>query len=170
MKTFIQSFIFLLGIYFLYQYYGEELLTQISNRPNTASNTQQQPNLGVAHSLRFPRSNDGHYWINMNVDNTEINFIVDTGATQLTLSHQDAERLNLYLNENDYTIPVRTAAGMTTVAEITIDRISVGVIELYDVKAFVAREGMLAVSLLGMNFLNRLNRFEFANDTLILEQ
>ncbi|HRW28750.1 MAG TPA: TIGR02281 family clan AA aspartic protease, partial [Emcibacteraceae bacterium] len=80
------------------------------------------------------------------------------------------QNLNLNLHESDYTIPVNTAAGQTTMAPVTLDVVSVGVIELYDVKAFVARDGMLSVSLLGMNYLNRLDRFSFKDQRLILEQ
>jgi aspartyl protease family protein len=106
----------------------------------------------------------------MDVSNNPIAFIVDTGASVVTLSHQDAENLNLYLSDFDYNITVRTAAGLTTMAEINLDRVTIGVIELYNVKAFVAREGMLSVSLLGMNFLNRLDRFEFQDGQLVMEQ
>ncbi|MEZ5757525.1 MAG: TIGR02281 family clan AA aspartic protease [Emcibacteraceae bacterium] len=124
----------------------------------------------VVNSMEVQRSGDGHYWLDMNVNSQNILFIVDTGASYITLSQQDAKDLNLNLHESDYTIPVNTAAGQTTMAPVTLDVVSVGVIELYDVKAFVAREGMLSVSLLGMNYLNRLDRFSFKDQKLILEQ
>ena len=65
---------------------------------------------------------------------------------------------------------MNTAGGETKMAEINIDRISYGVIDIYNVDALVAREGMLSVSLLGMNFLNRLDRFQFNDGKLLLEQ
>lgn len=170
MKLFFKLFIFLLGLSLIYQFYGEDVIKRASENSNVRSNPPAQSNVNVAHSLEFPRSSDGHYWMVMNVENTKVTFIVDTGASMVTLSHRDAEKLNLRLNDQDYSMPVRTAAGMSTVAEVEIGRMSVGALELYNVKAFVAREGMLATSLLGMNFLNRLKRFEFAGNKLVLEQ
>ena len=113
---------------------------------------------------------EGHYWLDMQVSNYDVQFIVDTGATLVTLSYSDAQKMNLYLNESDFSIPVNTAGGVTKMAEINIDRISYGVIDVYNVQALVAQEGMLSVSLLGMNFLNRLDRFQFDDGKLIIEQ
>lgn len=165
-------------LYLLFLAFGEEIIRYSTNQTrltqdagpealNSAS-LNSVPNL--VHTMTIDVQSDGHYWIKTNINNNPVSFIVDTGASLVTLSHQDAKALNLYLNENDYNVTVRTAAGMTSMAEVTIDVISMGVIELYDVKALIAREGMLSVSLLGMNFLNRLERFEFKNSQLIIEQ
>ncbi|MDG1707708.1 MAG: TIGR02281 family clan AA aspartic protease, partial [Emcibacteraceae bacterium] len=163
-KTFI-----LLGIgYFLFNTFAEDILKYTANEQPTAEIKTQDKISNLVHSVEIPRQRDGHYWVNMDISNNPIAFIIDTGASVVTLSHNDAEKLNLYLSDFDYNITVRTAAGLTTMAEINLDRMTLGVIELYDVKAFVAREGMLSVSLLGMNFLNRLERFEFQDGQLIM--
>ena len=112
---------------------------------------------------------DGHYWVDVNVNGNETRFVVDTGATFIVLSDNDARNLDIPYFENDYSVVVNTASGQTTMAEVTLDVVSVGAIELYGVKAYIARPGMLSVSLLGMNFLSRLDRFEFSNEKLILE-
>ena len=153
--------------------YGDQITMLIDHNikakeGRNASNVTSTSN--VVNSMEVQRSGDGHYWLDMNVNSQNIHFIVDTGASYITLSQQDAQNLNLNLHESDYTIPVNTAAGQTTMAPVTLDVVSVGVIELYDVKAFVARDGMLSVSLLGMNYLNRLDRFSFKDQRLILEQ
>lgn len=121
-------------------------------------------------SIQIPIKRDGHYWVNMSVNYNDVNFIVDTGASYVTISHEDGQRLNLNLFENDYNIRVNTAAGQTTMAEVSLDMMKIGGIELRNVRAFVAREGMLSVSLLGMNYLNRLDSFEFRDQKLIFEQ
>ncbi|MCP5382340.1 MAG: TIGR02281 family clan AA aspartic protease [Kordiimonadaceae bacterium] len=153
--------------------YGDQITTMIDHhvRATEGRNASRETSTAnVVNSMEVQRSGDGHYWLDMNVNSQNIHFIVDTGASYITLSLQDAQNLNLNLHESDFTIPVNTAAGQTTMAAVTLDVVSVGVIELYDVKAFVAREGMLSVSLLGMNYLNRLDRFSFKDQKLILEQ
>lgn len=165
-------------LYLLFISFGEDIIRYSTNQfrlTENAGSTAKNPTAmtsvpNLVHTMTIPIQRDGHYWIRTDINNNPVSFIVDTGASIVTLSHEDAKALNLYLNENDYNITVRTAAGMTSMAEVTIDVLSIGVIELYDVKALIAREGMLSVSLLGMNFLNRLERFEFKNSQLIIEQ
>lgn len=167
---FFTKAVFFIGLlYVLYTSFGEEFLTNSSNRSRMPS-TSEQNAANVVHSLEIPMQRDGHYWLDMHVSNYDVQFIVDTGATLVTLSYADAEKMNLYLNKSDFNIPVNTAGGVIKMAEINIDRISYGVIDVYDVKALVAQKGMLSVSLLGMNFLNRLDRFQFKDGKLIIEQ
>ena len=157
----------------LVSFYGNDLVRLVSNEAKLARDAgpeQLRPDANMVHSLQIPVNRDGHYWLDMDVNNNDVHFVVDTGASYVTLSHQDAQKLDLRIFENDYDVVVNTAAGQTTMAEVNLDVVAVGVIELYDVKAFVAREGMLSVSLLGMNYLSRLDRFEFQDQKLILEQ
>lgn len=157
---------------FMISNYGDDLVNRITEARALQDNSNEQISSSInnVHSMQVPMQRDGHYWVDMDVNNNNVKFIVDTGATYVTLSHQDAENLDLHLYEDDYDVPVNTAAGLTTMALVSLDVVSIGVIELYDVKAFVARENTLSVSLLGMNFLNRLDGFEFRNQQLILEQ
>jgi|SaaInlStandDraft_2_1057019.scaffolds.fasta_scaffold162904_2 aspartyl protease family protein len=154
-------------------FFGNDIVDSVGDQQLDNGGTKSPSIIGSASassSIQIPIQGDGHYWVNMNVNYNDVNFIVDTGASFVTLSHEDAKKLSLNLFENDYKISVNTAAGRTTMAEVTLDMIKVGGIELRNVKAFVAREGMLTVSLLGMNYLNRLNRFEFSDQKLIFEQ
>ncbi len=167
---FFTKAVFFIGLlYVLYTSYGVDFLTNSANR-SRMPNTEEKNVTNVAHSLEIPMQRDGRYWLDMQVSNYDVQFIVDTGATLVTLSYSDAQKMNLYLNESDFSIPVNTAGGVTKMAEINIDRISYGVIDVYNVQALVAQEGMLSVSLLGMNFLNRLDRFQFDDGKLIIEQ
>ena len=142
---FFTKAVFFIGLlYVLYTSFGDEFLKNSSNR-SRIPDASAQTRANIVHSLEIPMHHDGHYWLDMQVSNQDMRFIVDTGATVITLSHADAEKMNIYLHDNDYNVPVRTAAGPTKMAEINIDRISYGVIEIYDVKALVAQEGMLSV-------------------------
>ncbi len=154
-------------------YYGDEIVHVLTNEAVLSSDKASGGRAaasGIVNTVQVPMHRDGHYWLDVNVNGNRTRFVVDTGATYMTLSYDDARRLDIPYFESDYNIVVNTAAGQTTMAEVTLDVVNVDAIELYDVKAFIAREGMLSVSLLGMNFLNRLDRFEFVDQQLILEQ
>ena len=153
--------------------YGDDIIRIVGNEVRLASDSSPKEfrsSANLVHSFEIPIKQDGHYWVSMNVNNQKVLFIVDTGASSVTLSYADAEKLNLHLFDNDFDIVVNTASGQTTMAEVYLDVVSIGAIELYGVKALVAREGMLSVSLLGMSYLNKLDRFEFRDQKLIIEQ
>ncbi len=63
-----------------------------------------------------------------------------------------------------------SANGITNIAMVTIDSISLGDIEVRNVRAAVARPGQLHVTLLGMSFLKQLSRVDFRGRTLVLSQ
>ena len=94
--------------------------------------------------------------------------MVDTGATIVVLSYEDAERAGIFLNPSDFTQAVTTANGVARIAPVTLDRVTIGDITVRNVPAAVAEPGRLKTSLLGMSFLSRLSRFDMRSDVLVL--
>lgn len=169
----IKTVFFCVFLTIVVSFYSEDIVRiagDEAQRAQETPNRSARTSVNIAHELEIPIRRDGHYWIDMSVNYQNVSFIVDTGASYITLSYEDAQNLDLHLFDNDYDRVVNTASGQTTMAEVTLDVVSVDAIEIYEVKALVAREGMLSVSLLGMNYLSKLNRFEFRDQTLILEQ
>ncbi len=80
----------------------------------------------------------------------------------------DAERAGIDVERLSYTIPVSTANGMTSAARVSIGAIQLGNLERENIGAMVAQKGDLAISLLGMTFLNSLWSFEVRGDRMIL--
>lgn len=153
--------------------YGDEIVHIVSNEATLARQStpkQIHASNNIVNTVQIPRQRDGHYWAEVGINHSNVSFIVDTGASILTLSYIDAKKLNIPYFENDYNVVVNTAAGQTRMAPVRLDSVRIGSIEIYDVDALIARDGELAVSLLGMNYLNRLDRFEFRDQRLILEQ
>lgn len=121
---------------------------------------------GVAVSI--PKNKvDGHYWTNARVNNGVINFLVDTGASTVALTPEDARRAGINMNELQYNVPVATAAGQNVAASVQLKSISVGPVTLRNVRAIVVPEG-LSTSLLGMSFLGQLQKVEATPHALIL--
>jgi aspartyl protease family protein len=110
---------------------------------------------------------DGHYWAEADVNGHEVRFLVDTGATAVALTADDATRLGLAPATLDYTAKVMTANGPARAAQVKLDSISVAGAEVHDVDALVIENG-LQTSLLGMTYLGRLSQFEATKTSLIL--
>lgn len=112
----------------------------------------------------------GHFNARVEVNGRSINAMVDTGATVVALSYEDARRSGVFISNSDYTARVRTANGIARVAPVTLPRVRIGDILVRNVKGVVSEPGKLDGTLLGMSFLGRLQRVEIRNGRLILQQ
>lgn len=119
-------------------------------------------------AVRIKKGWSGHFIAKTHIRNTAINMIVDTGASTVVLSHEDARRLGIRTEDLRYTVNVQTANGSSEAARVYLDRVSVGAVDVPDVEALIAKPGSLHQSLLGMSFLSRLRSYEFAGDFLEL--
>lgn len=113
------------------------------------------------------RSSDGHYWAQADVDGRAVKVLVDTGASVVALTREDAARLGLRLKPDDFTREVQTASGSARAAPVTLDRVAVAGASVDNVEALVVEAG-LSHSLLGMSYLGRLSRFEATPSGLTL--
>ncbi|WPX96308.1 TIGR02281 family clan AA aspartic protease [Candidatus Bandiella euplotis] len=107
-----------------------------------------------------------HFFANAQVNGVDISFLIDTGATDVALTRNDAKKLGINLESLSYTKKVLTANGTTWSAPIKLDSIQVGDITVNDVSASVSIDEGLDVSLLGMSFLNKLDSYQVHDDTL----
>lgn len=128
----------------------------------------------VAVTPEAPRQNasiakarDGHYWAEAEVKGERVRFLVDTGASAVSLTLADARRLGIQTDRLDYAYSVVTASGQARAAPVTLGEISVAGARLTDVQALVIEDG-LESSLLGMSYLGRLASFEATRTALIL--
>ena len=95
----------------------------------------------------------GHFIAEGTVNGGHMRFLVDTGATAVSLPASDAIRLGLDYRGGQR-IRMQTANGTAPAYTTKLERIKIGDIELYNVDAIVIESG-LHVALLGMTFLNR---------------
>lgn len=116
-----------------------------------------------------PRSRDGHYYLTLSVNDTPVRFVVDTGATDIVLSHSDAERVGLVLDDLVYLGRARTANGEVRTAPVRLDSIAAGQIADRNVSAWV-NSGDMDGSLLGMSYLHRWDKIEINKDELVLSR
>lgn len=112
---------------------------------------------------------DGHFYVDAKVNGRTIALVVDTGASMVALRESDARRAGIRLRRGDFDAPISTANGMAYAADVTLRRISIGGINIRNVRAVVIPDERLNISLLGATFLNKLRRFEVSNNILVLE-
>jgi aspartyl protease family protein len=114
------------------------------------------------------KSQGGHYLADTVVDGSPVSMMVDTGATMVALSYEDAERAGLNPQTLDFSAMVMTANGPARSAYVTLPQLSIGGIQRTNVRAGIAERGKMDRSLLGMNFLSTLSSVSFSGDELRL--
>jgi aspartyl protease family protein len=120
-----------------------------------------------AGQIIVPRARDGHYYLQLNINDAAINFVVDTGATAMVLTQDDAARAGIDLETLNYLGRANTANGEVRTAFVTLDTVTLGDITDRGVSA-VVNEGEMKGSLLGMGYLQKWGRIEIAGGELIL--
>ena len=118
-------------------------------------------------SVTIPVSGNGHYNLRLSINSVLVDFVVDTGATDIVLSQSDAKRIGIDIDTLAFTGRASTANGVVETARITLDTIEIANIVDRDVSA-VVNKGELFGSLLGMGYLQRWGRIEIANGILSL--
>lgn len=112
---------------------------------------------------------DGHFYATLQVNGQNIEFVVDTGATDLVLSKQDADRAGIDLENLRFNIPAQTANGQVMGAFVRLESIRLGPFTDYNIPATV-NGGDLGTSLLGMAYLNRYRGFEVDGGRMYLKR
>ena len=135
-----------------------------AGKQEPARKTVNQPSRTIV--LRADRQ--GHFWIRGRVNQADVHFMIDTGATGIALNQQDAASAGIHLQDRDFTLRSHTANGIARAAPVEIRTLEVGPITVRGVSAHVMEGSMTGIALLGMSFLRRLDSFELRGDTLTL--
>ena len=120
-------------------------------------------------AIALPRAPDGHYYVTAEVNGAAIDFLVDTGASDIVLSRADAARIGFDLEKLAFLGSARTANGVVPIAYSRLKAIQLG--PYLDRGLSVAiNGGEMEKSLLGMSYLGLFGRIEIAQDQLILRR
>jgi aspartyl protease family protein len=120
-------------------------------------------------TVEVARTGAGDFAIASEINGAHVHMVLDTGASSVVLTQEDAKAAGLPIALLDYTVSIDTANGRTRAAPVTLDRIAVGGLEERSVDALVVQPGQLQTSLLGMSFLNRLQSWQVVGDRLVLK-
>jgi aspartyl protease family protein len=119
-------------------------------------------------TVELERAAGGDFNVTAQINGAPVAMVLDTGASSVVLTRDDARAAGLPLEVLAYTANVDTANGRARAAPVTLDRIAIGGLVEHSVAALVAQPGQLKRSLLGMSFLNRLQSWEVRGDRLLL--
>jgi aspartyl protease family protein len=120
------------------------------------------------HAMALSEDADGSFHVVGRVNGQPVNFLVDTGASDIVLSPADASRLGIDPATLRFTRPYETANGIGQGAAYTAASLEVGKIRLSNV-AMSINQAPMSTSLLGMTFLKRIDSFEIKDGQLILK-
>jgi aspartyl protease family protein len=109
---------------------------------------------------------NGHFEADVQINGQTISMLVDTGASMVALSREDAERVGIIPENLTYSMSVMTANGRAQAAPVTLSEVAIGPIVRNNVNASVAEDGKLDQSLLGMSFLSTLGSLQMQTDEL----
>ena len=143
--------------------------TKVAAKPAATIAMAASPSTG-SRTLSIPRDFRGHFATEGRIDGQRIAFMVDTGASVIALNESSAARFGLRPVPNQYTARVSTANGTIKAARARLERVEVGGLVVRDVDAMVLPDEALSENLLGLSFLSKLRRFEYANGMMVLEQ
>ena len=136
---------------------GDQAIFEIDGkrRPlRVGQHAQATPANSAGGKITLHADGQGHFYATGTVNGTSVRFLVDTGASLISLGAGDARRLGLDLSKGVRGIS-ETANGQVTVVRVKLDTVRVGEITLHNVDALVHPNDM-PIALLGMSFLNRM--------------
>jgi aspartyl protease family protein len=118
--------------------------------------------------LVIARHGNGHFYLDATTKNgSKINFLVDTGASDIALTIEDAKKLGFNPSKLKYTRQYSTANGTTSAAPVLIPQLTIGKRTFYNIEGHVT-SGDLDISLLGMSLIDDFKDFKITQDMLIL--
>ncbi|MBE9562846.1 MAG: TIGR02281 family clan AA aspartic protease [Proteobacteria bacterium] len=154
------AWLFVLGL--LFMFFNHTLERQ--NNPN--QNVTSTKNQNGVNEVVLQRNHYGHYITNGSINGQSVVFLLDTGATRVSIPESVADRLNL---QRGMPLKANTANGVITTYSVTLNKAAIGAIELSAVRASINPNMLGDEILLGMSFLKHLELVQ-RGDTLTLRQ
>ncbi len=155
--------------------YMAQMADKISPAPASASPSPKKADTETVaqasgRSLNIPPDARGHFQTDGRIEGQRISFMIDTGASLVALNEKSAARFGLRPSRSDYNAIVSTANGTIKAARARLAVIELGGLVVRDVDALVLPDEALSENLLGLSFLSKLKRFQYANGKMVLEQ
>jgi len=120
-------------------------------------------------AIIIPKEIDGHFHLTVTINDRPIEFLVDTGASDIVLTRKDAARVGFDPNRLDYWGMANTANGTVRLATIRLETVRLGEFIDKNIRASVNKAPM-EKSLLGMRYLSKFSAIEISNDQMILKR
>ena len=149
---------------------GETATLEVSGKKRVlrvGQNVAAQPSTSGSQKVVLTADSAGHFLTSGNINGTTVRFLVDTGASMVSLGASDARRIGIDASKGEQAI-TSTANGQAVVTRVKLDSLRVGEITMNNVDALVHQQDM-PFALLGMSFLNRME-MQREGDTMTLKK
>ncbi len=163
------KYVFIWGVIFAVAFVAMSYREELAGVPARLQ-SQLMPSAPLAENGRImlTRAKDGHFYADAFVHGERVRFMIDSGASRVSLSYADAKRIGLPVSKLKFSMPVGTANGTAMTAPLTLDYVMIGDLRASNVRAHVARDGQMDGSLLGMSFLEQLGGWKVEGDSMYL--
>lgn len=139
--------------------------------PGEQASDNDNDNVNAApEGVTLSANQQGHFETEVEINGRSVEVLVDTGATLVAMTYEDAENAGIFLKDSDFTHRASTANGVAKIAPVQISKITIGDITVRNIRAAVSEPGKLQKTLLGMSFLGRLSRVNMHDRTLELKE
>ena len=112
-------------------------------------------------------SSDGHFYIDVKINNVPMRFMIDTGASDIVIDKIQAQKIGINLQDLIFNKRYETANGASYGAGVILEEVQVGNAKFTNIRASV-NSAELGMPLLGMSFLRQFKKYEFYQDRLVL--
>lgn len=149
---------------------GDQVIVEVGGRKRPLRIGQHAVGAAAADGsgkITLTADGRGHFYTTGTINGTSVRFMVDTGATMISLGASDARRLGLDFNRGQKGIS-QTANGQVVVSKVKLDTVSIAGVTLRQVDALIHQADM-PIALLGMSFLNRME-MQHDGGTMTLRQ
>ena len=136
------------------------------DRPGVSETPSPAATGRVTNTLVYTANEQGHVILDAVVNGASVRMLVDTGASLVTLTREDARAAGIAPSDLVYSHRASTANGTVRMAPVTLRELRIGQLSIYDVPAAVLEH--LNISLLGMSLLTRLQGYEMRDGKLTI--
>ena len=136
----------------------QDIRNDLSPRQNLVQETGQ---------IVLPRAYDGHFYATLLMNGQPIDFVLDTGASNIVLTKEDALSAGVKMEALRFFGRAMSANGPVRTAPARIARVELLGIQDYGVEVWV-NDGEMPGSLLGNDYLQRFEKIEIQRDKMIL--
>lgn len=119
--------------------------------------------------ITIRRQDDGHYWLQVDVNGKPVRFMIDSGATTTAVNASTARETGIQVDADGYPVFLSTANGRVTAQRGIIQSFKIGTHEIGQHNVVVS-ESFGDTNVLGMNFLDSMQSWKVEGNLMTLKQ
>ena len=134
--------------------------------PSRSANSSPSPASSMGGWTTLERGANGHFFADAQVNGTTVHFLIDTGASGVALTADDARRAGLQFSEQEFSPVGSGASGEVRGKLVSLDHVSLGGRQVDNVSGVILEGGEM--SLLGQSFLSQMGTIEISGDRMTI--